>query len=94
MTLNSCSVLYTNVTDRARDIQPNMTMDDVRNMMGKPHYRSFGQNEERWEYRTRVLDVNYDVVSIVFNDGRVKSMESFREVHPKFPEPQPVKSKE
>lgn len=96
MTLTSCNSLFsfTTVADQAVDIQPNMTMDDVLRIMGKPYFRSFERDLEKWEYRTRLLDDDYNVVAIVFHDGRVTSMNSFREVHPKLPAPPPAKKAE
>jgi hypothetical protein len=92
--LTSCKSWYATVTDNIDRVQPNMTMDEVREVMGKADYRSFERNEETWEYRTRVLDGDYDVVTIKFRDGIVISMNSFRELHPKFAAPQPEKKAE
>ena len=94
LSLSSCKSWYATVTDNIDRVQPNMTMDEVRQVMGKAGYRSFEQNEETWEYRTRVLDGDYDVVTIKFRDGIVISMNSFREIHPKFPAPMPEKKAE
>ena len=94
LSLSSCSSWYSTVTDNIDRVQLNMTMDEVRHVMGRADYRSFDQNVETWEYRTRVFDGDYDVVKIEFHDGRVTSMNSFREVHPKFPTPQPEKKAE
>lgn len=92
--LSSCKSWYASVTDNIESVQLNMTMDEVRQVMGKADYRCFEQNEETWEYCTRVLDGDYDVVSIKFRDGIVVSMNSFRELHPKFAAPQPEKKVE
>ena len=92
--LTSCKSWYATVTDNIDRVQLNMTMDKVREVMGKADYRSFERNEETWEYRTRVLDGDYDVVTIKFRDGIVISMNSFRELHPKFAAPQPEKKAE
>ena len=92
--LTSCKSWYATVTDNIDRVQLNMTMDEVREVMGKADYRSFERNEETWEYRTRVLDGDYDVVTIKFRDGIVISMNSFRELHPKFAAPQPEKKAE
>ena len=88
LSLTSCKSMLSTVADKVENIQPGMTMDDVRRVMGKPDYRRFEQNKEVWEYRTRlIVDGEYDVVIVMFNDGIVTSMDSFREIHPKFPEP-------
>ncbi|MBR5989510.1 MAG: hypothetical protein IK003_08295 [Prevotella sp.] len=87
LTLSACGS-YKSVASYTRHIEPNMTKEEVKSAVGKADYRSFEGNTERWEYRSRDIYDDFDVVIVEFVNGRVVAMDSFHEVHPKFPEPQ------
>ena len=92
--LSACGSLESTVKDKVNRIQQNMTMEEVRQLMGKADFRRFEQNTETWEYRTHLINEDYDVVNIEFQNGRVVSMDSYREIHPKYPAPQPTPKKD
>lgn len=88
--MSSCASLFNfnTVADNAARIQPGMTKDEVTDVMGRtPNFCRFSDGRDEWEYRTLLNNDDYDVVVIDFYNGRVTSMDSFREVHPKFPHP-------
>ena len=87
LTLSACRS-YKSVANYTSRIEPGMTIDEVSLVVGKTDYRSFEGTTERWEYRSRDNYGDFDVVIVEFVDGRVVAMDSFHEVHPKFPEPQ------
>jgi hypothetical protein len=84
--LVSCGSLLSSVAEKADKVHQNMTTDEVRSVMGRADYRRFDHDNEVWEYRTKLVDGDYDVVTIVFQNGKVTSLESFREFHPNFPD--------
>ena len=91
--LSSCCSMESTVRDKVNNIEQNMTADEVRHLMGKADFRRFDQNTETWEYRTQLINGDYDVVNIEFQEGKVIRMDSFREIHPKYPAPLPSTSK-
>lgn len=87
LALSACGS-WKSVASYTSRIEPGMTIDEVSLAVGKADYRSFEGNTERWEYRSRDIYDDFDVVIVEFVNGRVVAMDSFHEVHPKFPEPQ------
>jgi hypothetical protein len=88
--LSSCASLFNfnTVADNAARIQPGMTKDEVTDVMGRtPNFRRFSDGRDEWEYRTLLNNDDYDVVVIDFYNGRVTSMDSFREVRHHYPQP-------
>lgn len=97
--MSSCalSIFLENPTDKAVNIQSGMSKTEVLNIMGKKaDFRRFHEDFEEWEYRYTVSTdpLQADVVILHFVEGRVVSMDSFRDYprtwpsrHPK-PEPE------
>ena len=85
--LSSCvTSFFTSLPKKSQQIEPGMTKQEVVNIMGNSQYRSFDGRYEQWEYRCTLGNNDWDVVKIEFTNGRVARMESYREVHPIFPE--------
>lgn len=84
MALSSCASLFTNVADKAASIEVGMTKEEVTAKMGKPQYRRFDGNRDEWEYRSLAQHEDYDVVILHFYNGRVISMDSFRDMRHHF----------
>ena len=78
--LSSCGLFQT-VSDQAAAIHTGMTQQEVINILGQSQYKRLDGRFEQWEYRTQLVDGDYDVVTIEFRDGQVIRMDSFREVH-------------
>ncbi len=85
MALCSCASMFTNVADKAASIEVGMTKEEVTSKMGAPQYRRFDGNRDEWEYRTLLNNDDYDVVIMHFHNGRVVSLDSYREVRHHFP---------
>ena len=87
--MSSCvTSWFTSLSKQSQAIEPGMTKQEVVNILGNSRYRSFDGRYEQWEYRSSLGNNDWDVVRIEFTDGRVARMESFREIHPVFPEKQ------
>jgi len=87
--MSSCvTSWFSSLSKQSQAIEPGMTKQEVVNILGNSRYRSFDGRYEQWEYRSSLGNNDWDVVRIEFTDGRVARMESFREIHPVFPEKQ------
>ena len=87
--LCSCGSLlhYTTIEEKAQNIKPGMTGQEVRNILGNNFYLSFNESDtDTWEYRTNPIYHDYSVIKIEFKDGRVTGMDSHLEVNPYIPE--------
>ncbi|WP_300728451.1 DUF4476 domain-containing protein [uncultured Bacteroides sp.] len=64
--------------DLVDSIHKGMTMEEVRNVMGKPTYRSFIRDSEEWRYeKTHIIGGDQSVIVIGFVDGKVEYLDSF-----------------
>jgi hypothetical protein len=82
VSLSSCGVLQQpKVSDLLTGVKVGMTQDEVITLFkGKPDYRRFQGSEEEWSYRrSSVLQSDYTMILIRFVDGKVTSMDSFRD---------------
>lgn len=77
---------FSSLSKNSQNIEPGMSKQEVIAILGKSSYRSFHDRYEQWEYRSHLGADDWDVVRIDFKDGRVVGMDSFREIHPQFPE--------
>lgn len=65
-------------TQQPMDIQKGMSLEEVQAAFGKPSFRSFHDNVERWEFR-RSLATGWSVTRVYFVDGKVDEMEAYFE---------------
>jgi hypothetical protein len=75
--------------DRLLAINQGMSKEQVISALGKPDFRRFADNREEWEYNKGGIISNFlSVVIVVFEDGKVSSLDSFSEYLP-VQQPQP-----
>ena len=80
--LSGCAThWFTTLSKKSHEIEPGMTKQEVVNILGTSQYRSFHGQFEQWEYRSTLGGNDWDVVRIDFVDGRVVSMDSYREIY-------------
>ncbi len=79
--------IFRSYSDRMSDIHAGMTPGQVENVMGRPDMRSFDGNWEEWQYYAYLDDehTSYMMIEIGFEDGKVRSMNSYRVDKPVAP---------
>lgn len=87
--MTSCTILnFSSPLQGISKIQQGQTPEEVVDIMKQtPNYRRFGDDGlEEWEYR-KTYSTNEDhVILINFHNGRVVSMNSFRDIKPLAPQ--------
>ncbi len=65
-------------------VQRGLSKNEVKKILGEPTYVRFDRAVDEWEYRQKLAEGGWTVAIVTFEDGRVVSMDTFREPNDTF----------